>query len=228
MDRVRLCRCCSPERPDRPVSLPTPLFSTQTLCYTKQPPPAMPTGTATPRYRTLLPAPLPESVGSDARAGKSTPGRRQVTRIACEPCRIKKMKCDGTRPACNRCVSGDTDCVFDGEPDVTRAMGLKRKNTALQQRLAVFEDIFEMLATRPQAESLAVLQRLRTAFPRGLPDLTALVNLVRSNDILIRPSSPDPSSVLGLTSADPNAFLGQLYVRKTSFGRSSSPSHSTF
>ena len=138
------------------------------------------------------------------------------------------MKCDGTRPACNRCVSGNTDCVFDGEPGVTRAVGLKRKNTALQQRLAVFEDIFEMLTTRPQAESLAVLQRLRTAFPNGLPDLTALVNLVRNNDMLLRPSSPDPAYVLGLTSADPNAFLGQLYVGRTSLGPRSPPSHSTF
>ncbi|KAH6661913.1 hypothetical protein B0J14DRAFT_312675 [Halenospora varia] len=48
---------------------------------------------------------------SSSPPGQSLPKVRQRSRRACEPCRKRKIKCDGMEP-CAACVGYDYDCVF--------------------------------------------------------------------------------------------------------------------
>ncbi|KAK5136365.1 hypothetical protein LTR08_003491 [Meristemomyces frigidus] len=53
--------------------------------------------------------PAPDS-DNDADAGRD-PKRRRIAR-ACDPCRRKKIKCDGLAPKCSHCLNYKTECHF--------------------------------------------------------------------------------------------------------------------
>lgn len=50
--------------------------------------------------------------GDESQMGKSS--RR---RMACQSCRVRKVKCDGLRPSCGFCVSAGNQCVYLDNPD---------------------------------------------------------------------------------------------------------------
>jgi hypothetical protein len=55
-------------------------------------------------------------------------------RIACIICRKRKLKCDGTKPACSTCTRLGHDCAYD---EVRRKSGPKRGYVkALEERLS--------------------------------------------------------------------------------------------
>lgn len=45
-------------------------------------------------------------------AHKQIPQRRQA---ACQPCRMRKIKCDKKKPSCNICVAGGQECEYLNE-----------------------------------------------------------------------------------------------------------------
>ena len=62
-------------------------------------------------------------------------------RIACVLCRKRKLKCDGTKPACSTCVRLQHDCSYD---EVRRKSGPKRGYVkALEARLAQVETLLK-------------------------------------------------------------------------------------
>ena len=71
--------------------------------------------------------------------------RRRLTRVACGACRRRKAKCDGRRPVCGRCTAEGLDCLFDCEPGISRAVSLRRRNVALQERLEQLENLVDTL-----------------------------------------------------------------------------------
>lgn len=43
------------------------------------------------------------------------PAKRAKIAVACQRCRVRKVRCDGTRPTCLQCMIGQTDCSWPSE-----------------------------------------------------------------------------------------------------------------
>lgn len=122
--------------------------------------------------------------------------RKKNTLAACEACRRRKCKCDGQRPACLRCLSGQQECVYFTEPWETPATNLRRKHSELQaevQRLhesnAALNTLFQALQSREAHEAGAILQRIR-----GGTDVESILQSMSAGDLLLNLQvSPEPS-----------------------------------
>ncbi|KAJ5288286.1 hypothetical protein N7508_011061 [Penicillium antarcticum] len=79
---------------------------------------------------------IPRLAGSEAGFG----GRRRSAR-ACEPCRQRKIKCDGQRPSCRQCVYYSQLCSYE---DVKRVRDQKRLGT-LAKRVDAYEALLREL-----------------------------------------------------------------------------------
>lgn len=110
------------------------------------------------------------------------PKRRRTTsevktgrRIAaCQPCRLRKSKCDGRRPVCALCSSTEKECIYLNEPDDTLTLNGLANIVAKQ-----FESIAEKL-DRLEAATLTrppVAYEDLPALPAGHVTGTALLQL---------------------------------------------------
>lgn len=70
----------------------------------------------------------------------TTRGRRRSAR-ACEPCRQRKIKCDGIRPICGQCVYHNNSCTYE---DVKRVRDQKMREL-LSQRVERYESLLRSL-----------------------------------------------------------------------------------
>ncbi|OTB20707.1 hypothetical protein K445DRAFT_372281 [Daldinia sp. EC12] len=140
------------------------------------------------RKRRLVPlAPAPAgSSGQGASAGVGSKGRRQVT-AACEACRKRKSKlptlnlCNAERPKCSLCVRHNTECRYATGPAETHSQALKRKHNELQNRITPYEELFGLLKTKSEPESLEILRRIRTG-----DDVGSILRHARDGDLLIQ------------------------------------------
>lgn len=73
-------------------------------------------------------------------APSSARGRRRSAR-ACEPCRQRKIKCDGVRPVCGPCVYHNNRCTYE---DVKRVRDQKMLEL-LSQRVERYENLLREL-----------------------------------------------------------------------------------
>lgn len=73
-------------------------------------------------------------------APSSSRGRRRSAR-ACEPCRQRKIKCDGIRPACGQCIYHNNRCMYE---DVKRVRDQKMLEL-LSQRVERYETLLRNL-----------------------------------------------------------------------------------
>ncbi|KAK4866858.1 hypothetical protein LT330_008021 [Penicillium expansum] len=107
-----------------PTQAPTQAFSQ----YMSAPPPSA--GSTTPKVA------IPRLAGSDALLH----GRRRSAR-ACEPCRQRKIKCDGIRPSCGQCAYHNHSCAYE---DVKRVRDQKRLGS-LVKRVDKYEALLREL-----------------------------------------------------------------------------------
>ena len=70
-------------------------------------------------------------------------GRRRSAR-ACEPCRQRKIKCDGIRPSCGQCAYNNHSCFYE---DVKRVRDQKRLGSLVKR-----VDIYEALLREVEGE----------------------------------------------------------------------------
>lgn len=55
--------------------------------------------------------------------------------LACVACRSRKLKCDRSSPACNRCIKSGAECIY---PESRRKPAFKRRNVKeLEERLGM-------------------------------------------------------------------------------------------
>ncbi|KAK8043263.1 hypothetical protein PG993_005693 [Apiospora rasikravindrae] len=97
------------------------------------------------RYVRLLPSEFTPvtTVSNHTQARKR---KRVGNPLACNLCRLKKTRCDGTRPSCHPCVKRAEKCVYNDKRD------------AAQDAI----DIVELLSIAPYAEALAAFRLLRS------------------------------------------------------------------
>ena len=61
---------------------------------------------------------------------------RRKSAFSCEPCRRRKVKCDGTQPVCNRCTTRDDVCVYKLSPSLNYTKTLENRIATLEAALA--------------------------------------------------------------------------------------------
>lgn len=73
--------------------------------------------------------------------------KRQRVSQACEGCRKKKIKCDGSKPTCTNCGNSGAECVYTQVPRKPRAPKKRSTNIGeLENRLDRIESLLEALA----------------------------------------------------------------------------------
>jgi Zn(2)-Cys(6) binuclear cluster domain-containing protein len=136
-------------------------------------------------FREILPAgpgPQQQSANKDGsdttpQSSSSSSRKHPNTKIACTPCRRRKSKCDGRRPACTSCTSSIHECEYDGDPDLTRAAALRKKHVELHHRIQLFEEVFKLLSEKSATESIEILRRMRqTSLETDLEELVTFLN----------------------------------------------------
>ncbi|KAI1770500.1 hypothetical protein F4818DRAFT_455624 [Hypoxylon cercidicola] len=133
-------------------------------------------------FKKLAPAPAPTN-GSENPIPTSlpTPGpRKNLTRNACSPCKVKKVKCDGTRPACGRCKKSGDACLYEANRrDILKLQLLSESDTA---RLQNFELVFAALQNGTEHQAAELLAQIRLG--ESIDALASALN----------PSAPQPST----------------------------------
>ncbi|KAF2671438.1 hypothetical protein BT63DRAFT_217123 [Microthyrium microscopicum] len=100
---------------------------------------------------------VPKVEGSSSASGKAIgfsgtsqqPHRQQkrvATKIACEPCRKRRSKCDGLRPTCTTCKDNGENCSYEIQVGQTRSMLQK-------QQLQGLKDIISSIATEQESSN---------------------------------------------------------------------------
>ncbi|KAK4155533.1 hypothetical protein C8A00DRAFT_13446 [Chaetomidium leptoderma] len=131
-----------------------------------------------------LSRPSPASGSASGTVSPVVPARRkrgQATTAACGACRKRKSKCDGERPACSICRDRGTACEFDTNTAETHTQALKRKYSELQSQKSTYQQVYEVLQTRPDKEAEEVYQRIR----RGA-DADSILRHVNHGDMLVQ------------------------------------------
>ncbi|KAJ5338940.1 hypothetical protein N7452_005668 [Penicillium brevicompactum] len=86
--------------------------------------------------------------------GDVSHGRRRSAR-ACEPCRTRKIKCDGLRPSCGQCVYHHQQCSYE---DVKRVRDQKRLGS-LAKRVEAYEALLRDLESEVDMETARKIRK---------------------------------------------------------------------
>ncbi|KAK9321323.1 hypothetical protein V1517DRAFT_175550 [Lipomyces orientalis] len=139
---------------------------------------------------------------SDHLAEISTGKRERVGR-ACDACRIKKSKCDGSKP-CSRCVSDDKVCVFRDRKRSTDKLFSGNYVDLLHSRIEVLQIGIELLVQRlNRGDTIAYLldDKGKISINRVLDNL--FLNSVENDDLAVmEQSSPSSATVSSDATSD--------------------------
>ncbi|USP80776.1 hypothetical protein yc1106_08050 [Curvularia clavata] len=108
---------------------------------------------------------------------------------ACDQCRIRKIKCNGSRPVCLECIKRSTSCHYATRSAETQGQALKRKYDALQAENEAYAELFNLIKTRPDDESHEILRRIKMG-----SDVMDVLRRIKEADLLMQlnPSTPPP------------------------------------
>ncbi|OAQ59299.1 fungal zn(2)-Cys(6) binuclear cluster domain-containing protein [Purpureocillium lilacinum] len=119
--------------------------------------------------RPLLPRLLPAGVNppaSDVVVKRLQQNRRRfnITRVACEPCRKRKSKCDAQHPTCSGCARRQVDCQYETlRAGGSRYEALKRSYEDAKHDLAAYRYLIHVLTTASEEVSQAIIRRIKTS-----------------------------------------------------------------
>ncbi|WQF77081.1 Putative zn(2)Cys(6) fungal-type DNA-binding domain-containing protein [Colletotrichum destructivum] len=77
--------------------------------------------------------------------------KRVSTDTACNACRRRKTRCDGTCPACAACRKRSTECIYVE----------KKESPRLEQPLEVSQEVLELLRSASEPQAFGMLRMLR-------------------------------------------------------------------
>ncbi|EUC36282.1 hypothetical protein COCVIDRAFT_111061 [Bipolaris victoriae FI3] len=108
---------------------------------------------------------------------------------ACDQCRVRKIRCNGDRPVCLECTKRSTSCHYATRSAETQGQALKRKYDALHAENEAYSELFNLIKTRPDDESLEILRRIKTG-----TDVKDVLRRIKEADLLMQlnPSNPEP------------------------------------
>ncbi|KAF5678703.1 NirA-like nitrate assimilation regulatory protein [Fusarium heterosporum] len=106
---------------------------------------------------------------------------------ACQPCKLKKVRCDGIRPECNVCHQRGRNCVYPVE--ISKVEGLVKRQKALQENVESFVTLYQHLQDKPSSEANALFERIRN----GL-GIDAALEFVKAKDNSSALAFRDPPS----------------------------------
>ncbi|KAI8959469.1 hypothetical protein F5Y11DRAFT_332929 [Daldinia sp. FL1419] len=165
-------------------------------------------------FKKLAPAPASSSGGETPnQISLPIPGpRRNLTRNACSPCKLKKAKCDGNRPTCGRCQKASDTCLYEvNKRDIGKIQLLSEYDAA---RLQSFEVVFGVLQNGTDYQVSELCSQIRVG-----ESVEALASAL--NPSLSQPSASSSSkqatSVSGSAtmhddSEDPSAIGSQSFM----------------
>ncbi|KAK3293676.1 uncharacterized protein B0H64DRAFT_364455 [Chaetomium fimeti] len=142
-----------------------------------------PHGGAARALRPLLPRLEPVRGPPDPDEVIQLPPPRAHTKIACDGCRRRKIKCNGRRPVCSVCAANGGICVYylSADPNESRPSAIKRKYGEAQDRVSSHEQLYHLLKTRTQPEVTEILHRIRAGI-----DVESILRYVRDGDLLLQ------------------------------------------
>lgn len=132
-------------------AMPPPQFYEPSMFHAPPPP--------TPSYDFPMSAPPPK-VPIPRASGFNTHSQRRRSARACEPCRQRKIKCDGTRPSCKQCVENQVKCFY---LDVKRVREQKELG-ALARKVERYERLLEELESDLDDASARRIRRALSVF----------------------------------------------------------------
>ncbi|KAI0142575.1 hypothetical protein F4776DRAFT_513075 [Hypoxylon sp. NC0597] len=118
-------------------------------------------------FKKLAPAPAePGSSENSSRVSLSVLGpRRHLTRNACSQCRVKKAKCDGTRPSCGRCQKTRDACTYEvNKRDIAKLQVLSDYDIA---RLQSYDQAWDTLKNGTDQQAVELLAQIRLGVSVG-------------------------------------------------------------
>src|SRR5579859_6161391 len=89
----------------------------------------------------------------------ATPGHRQKrprVSVACDECRLRRSKCDGSRPACGSCESNRVQCMY--EVPKPKANVTKEYVDGLHDKIKMLESRLQTITTADTLWSMATPQ----------------------------------------------------------------------
>ncbi|PKY00539.1 fungal-specific transcription factor [Aspergillus campestris IBT 28561] len=142
-----------------PYAMPPPQFYEPSMLHAAPP---------TPSYDFPMSAPPPK-VPIPRASAYSTHSQRRRSARACEPCRQRKIKCDGTRPSCKQCVENQVKCFY---LDVKRVREQKELG-ALAKKVERYERLLEELESDVDDANARRIRRALSADPVSVDDPTS-------------------------------------------------------
>ncbi|KAI9040224.1 putative C6 finger domain protein [Aspergillus affinis] len=132
----------------------------------------------------------------DQQSGSSSKKPRNfIATVACETCRLKKTRCDESRPKCGLCKALGLECVYN-----------ERKSSKRDHSLSLIMSTLHRLETKLESLPLAIshdLQSLQGQMFRALEDPAEVPTPGRGNPAvnkqasLVHPASQDPTPDAG-------------------------------
>ncbi|KAB2574254.1 Nitrogen assimilation transcription factor nit-4 [Lasiodiplodia theobromae] len=114
------------------------------------------------------------------------PPKRQksMTVIACNSCKRRKSKCNGARPACDRCLRLNEQCHYELDSTISRQDGLKRRLREVTARSDALEALVAQLRSASDQEAADLIRLLRQgADVQDLADRTSAPSSSRLSSI---------------------------------------------
>ncbi|KAK9242112.1 hypothetical protein V1506DRAFT_548541 [Lipomyces tetrasporus] len=145
---------------------------------------------------------LATAIPPSSHLAETSTGKRDRVGRACDACRIKKSKCDGSKP-CFRCVSDDKVCVFRDRKRSTDKLYSGNYVDLLHSRIEVLQVGIELLVQRiNRGDTITYLldDKGKISINRILDSL--FLNTVEKDDLaVIERLSPSTARVSSAASA---------------------------
>ncbi|KAK1853531.1 C6 transcription factor [Colletotrichum chrysophilum] len=130
-------------------------------------------------------SPSTESSGEAKPRSGTSGSKRQVIAVACDNCRRRKAKCDGSRPKCQHCTKRNVECHYEANQGETVSLALKRKANVLENENAQYRDLLRMVCSKTEDEAQEIFRRIRVS-----GDPLKVLESIRQAEILL----PSPAA----------------------------------
>ena len=159
----------------------------------------------------------PKMAPSASSSALMPPKRRKLTTTACEPCRSRKIRCNGNKPSCEACINRSQQCIYQTTADVNHANAyvdsLVNRISQLEYELSNAQATILRLSTQPSTAASSSHQH-HNIDPRLLPnygDVSAEVGSVDAmgGDVGIEDNANSGHPFYGSSSA--HGFTRQMY-----------------